>query len=217
MDRFRWRLVTVDIDGTLTRGHGWRPIAAAFGRTSEFEASNRQFYAHEIGEDQHLANILGIATGHTVAEVEAIVERTPKLDGIAEGVRVLHRHGARVALLSHNPSYVTSYYRRTFAFDDEEGVDAQAITDGRIGPPAGVHADKVQAVELLLVRAGAQRFETVHVGDGWSDARVFRTVGGGVALNSFLPEVRAAADLSLSTRDFRDVTAALGALSPRSA
>lgn len=215
MGPFPWRLVTVDIDGTLTRGHGWRPIAVAFERLAAFEDSNRRFYAHEIGEDEHLANILGIATGHTIAEVEALVDRTPKLDGIVEGVHELQARGARVALLSHNPSYVTRCYRQTFGFDDDEGVDAQALRDGRIGPPVGVHADKRAGLKLLLGRAGVPSTETVHIGDGWSDARVFPEVGGGIALNSPLPDVRAEADLALSTDDFRVVVAALGRLAPR--
>lgn len=217
MEPFPWRLITVDIDGTLTRGHGWRPIAVAFGKLSVLEESNRRFYAREIGEDEHLTNILRIATGHTVAEVETLVDRTPKLDGIAEGLRELHARGARVALLTHNPSYVTQYYRRTFGFDDEEGVDAQAVTDGLIGPPVGVHADKPAGLALLLARADVPPSRTVHIGDGWSDALVFRRVGGRVALNSSLPEVRAAADLALSTEDFRAVVTALDRLTPPTA
>ena len=60
-DAFRWRLVTVDIDGTLTRVHGWREIARAFGRDAEYELSNRRFFAREIGEDEHLEDLLRIA------------------------------------------------------------------------------------------------------------------------------------------------------------
>jgi len=66
---FPWRLVTFDIDGTLTPVHGWKGIAVAFGHLAEFEETTRQFRAHEIGEDRHLTNLLNIATGHTVAEV----------------------------------------------------------------------------------------------------------------------------------------------------
>ena len=94
---FPWRLVTVDIDGTLTLRHGWRDIAVAFGRLEAFEDTNRRFFAQEIGEDPHLADLLDLATGHTVAEVTAVVEKTPKLRGIREGVSRLHARGARVS------------------------------------------------------------------------------------------------------------------------
>ncbi len=212
---FPWRLVTVDIDGTLTRTHGWRELAVAFGRLEAYESTNRRFFAKEVGEDEHLAELLEVATGHTVAEVESVLERTPKLHGISEGISQLKEKGARVALLTHNPVYVADWYRRTFGFDDADAVTAQAIESGRIGPPVGVRADKVGGMRALLTRHAIAPREAVHVGDGWSDALVFRVVGGGVALNSELPDVNRAADLALTTRDFREVATALSRLSPR--
>jgi phosphoserine phosphatase len=212
---FPWRLVTVDIDGTLTLVHGWREIAAAFGRLPDYESSQRRFVAHEIGEDEHLADLLDLATGHTVAEVQAVVARTPKLAHIADGVGELHRLGARAALLTHNPPYVTQYYRRTYGFDDEEGSAEPPIVDGVIGFPSSVRADKLGGLRALLSRAQLSSSTVVHVGDGWSDAEVFPRVGGGLALNSRFPEVDRAADLSLRTQDFGDVVVALGRMGPR--
>ena len=215
MPPFPWRLVTVDIDGTLTLGHGWREIAVAFGRVPDYEASNRRFFARAAGEDEHLYDLLDLATGRTVAEVEAVLARTPMLGGIAEGLGELHAAGARTALLTHNPTYVIDYYRRTFGFDDGEGVRVGTTDDGRIEPPTGVHADKLGGLRALLARAGVAARTVAHVGDGWADAEVFRAVGGGVALNSSLHEVNAAADRALRTRDFRDVVRALETLTPR--
>jgi phosphoserine phosphatase len=212
---FPWRLVTVDIDGTLTRGHGWKEVARAFGRLPAFEETNRLFFAHRIDEDTHLTNLLRIATGHTVTEVEAVLEQTPKLAGIAEGIAELHERGARVALLTHNPTYVADWYRRTFGFDDSEAVSVQSVDEGRIGPPVGVRADKPGALRALVARTQVPSTAVVHVGDGWSDAEVFRLVGGGVALNSPYPEVARLADLALVTQDFRDVVAAISRLAPR--
>jgi phosphoserine phosphatase len=212
---FPWQLVTVDIDGTLTRTHGWRGIAIAFGRLDDFEVSNRRFRAQEVGEDEHLRDLLDLATGHTVAEVEAVLARTPVLSGISEGVSEMCHRGAHVALLTHNPSYVANWYRRTFGFEDAEGVSGQPVEGGRIGPPKEVRADKPAGLRALLSRFSVPAHRTAHVGDGWSDAEVFRLVGGGVALNSPLVEVDRAADLVLRTNDFRDVVAGLSRLSPR--
>lgn len=212
---FPWRLITVDIDGTLTLKHGWREIAVAFHRLRAYEATNRRFNAHEVGEDDHLTALLDVTTGHTVREVEGVVERTPKLAGISEGIAHLHELGARVALLTHNPSYVVDWYRRTFGFDDAQGVTAQTVTDGRIGPPVGARADKPGGMRALLSRYELPARTAVHVGDGWSDAEVFREVGGGVAVNSPLPEVNRAADRVLTTEDFGDIVEALAHLPPR--
>jgi phosphoserine phosphatase len=212
---FPWRLVTVDIDGTLTLRHGWKDLAAAFGRLPAFEDARRRFLAHEVGEDEHLAELLDIATGHTVKEVEAVLALTPTLKGIREGVSQLHERGARAALLTHNPTYVADWYRRRYGFDDSEGVRAQSIEGGRIGPPIDVRADKLGGLRTLLSRMEVPASSVVHVGDGWSDAEVFRRVGGGVALNSSLPEVNREADFALTTEDFRDVVEAIARLRPR--
>jgi len=212
---FPWRLVTVDIDGTLTRVHGWMEIARAFGQQEAFADTNRRFHAREIGEDAHLANLLNIATGHTVSEVESVLARTPTLDGISDGIARLHEHGALVSLLTHNPDYVADWYRRTFGFDDAEGVTSQTVHNGRIGPPINVRADKPSGLRSLLSRHRAAASTTVHIGDGLSDLEVFRLVGGGVALNSPYPEVSRSADLALSTDDFRVVVDQLARMAPR--
>jgi len=212
---FPWRLVTVDIDGTLTQTHGWRDVAVAFDSLGAFEETQRRFQAHQIGEDAHLADLLDLATGHTLAEMEDVLERTPRLAGIAEGIAQLHDRGARVALLTHNPTYVADWYQRSFGFDDAEAVAAQPVIAGRIGPPVGVRADKAGGLRALLARHPTPTALVAHVGDGWTDAELFRLVGGGVALNSPYPEVNRAADLVLVTQDFRDVVKGLAGLAPR--
>ncbi|HTT15710.1 MAG TPA: HAD family hydrolase [Thermoplasmata archaeon] len=214
MTAFAWRLVTVDIDGTLTLVHGWRRMAEAFHRVPEFEASNRRFFAHEIGEDPHLADLLDLANGHTVAEVEEVLASTPRLSGIAEGVATLRGLGARVALLSHNPPYVCSWYQRRFGFDDFDATPGSIVVDGVLGRPGPVHADKRGGVVRLAGRAGVPLRAVVHVGDGWSDAEVFREVGGGIAVNAPLPEVRAAASLAVNSGRFDDVVAAIRSIAP---
>jgi len=215
MTRFPWRLVTFDIDGTLTQGHGWRFLAERTGRLDAYRESNRRFLARETGEDAHLRELLDLAVGLTRPEVAAILEATPRIGRIAEGVAALRARGSRVALLSHNPEYVCAWYRDRFGFDDAAGTRGTAFVGGRIAPYGAVHASKLDGLAGLLDRAGATRGETAHVGDGWADAVVFRRVGGGVALNSALPEVRAAADLALSIGTLPEIVDPLAALSPR--
>jgi phosphoserine phosphatase len=211
-----WRLATIDVDGTLTTVHGWAAIADALGRHEMFARTQRRFFAHEIGEDEHLVDLLDIATGATVARIEGILESTPRLDGIAEGVRVLHAAGTRSALLTHNPRFVAEWYCRKFGFDDFEGTDVPLAVDGVIAPPGAVRADKASGLEALARRTGCPLDRVVHVGDGGADAALFPRVGAGVALNSKLPEVERKADLVLRTRDFREVARAIVALPPRS-
>lgn len=211
-----WRLVTVDIDGTLTLVHGWRRIAEQFGREEEFLRSNAQFQRGEIGEDPHLTDLLGLARGHTVAEVESVLASTPRLAGIGEGVDRLRRSGVSVALLTHNPPYVARWYAQRFGFDALEGTPTTEPALGEPIPrPNAVHADKLGGLYRLIAQFGAAAAQTVHVGDGWSDAQLFPRIGAGVALNSPYPAVDAAADLVVHGRAFPPVAEGILALGPR--
>jgi phosphoserine phosphatase len=215
MNHSAWPLVTVDIDGTLTTVHGWLAIADAFGRRPQFEATQRRYFAREVMEDEHLEAMLDVASGRTLAEVESALEATPRIRGIRDGIRTLHAHGSRVALLTHNPPYIGNWYRRSFGFDDFEGTVGQEVVAGIVQRPHGIRADKLGGLRALTARMGVPAERVVHIGDGWADARVFRLVGRGIALNSSLPDVERAADLALRTDDFREVVAALEALPPR--
>jgi len=215
MSGFPWRLVSFDIDGTLTDGHGWKFLAERTGQLARFEESNTRYRARELGEDAHLRDLLNLAAGLTVAEVEAILEVTPRVPGVKEVVAGLHDRGARVVLLSHNPEYVCAWYQRRFGFDDAEGTVATTFDGGRIAPYGPVHTGKVEGMHRLLERAGVTAERAVHVGDGWADIPVFEAVGGGIALNNASAVVRAAADRSLAPRNLTELLPVLEAMTPR--
>lgn len=210
-----WGLVTVDIDGTLTTVHGWKVIADALGGRDAYDRTQRRFFAHEIGEDEHLKEMLEIAGGHRLGEVDKALAATPRIAGIAEGIRSFHERGTSVALLTHNPPYVCRWYCDRFGFDDFEGTGAQEVVAGIIGAPRDVRANKPAGLERLAARSGIPFSRVVHIGDGWADAALFPIVGRGVALNSSLAEVERAADLVLRSPDFRAVADAVEALGPR--
>jgi phosphoserine phosphatase len=215
MTGFPFRLVTVDIDGTLTRVHGWRVIARAFGREADFEASNRRFFAHETSEDEHLRALVNLAIGRSVREVETVLAATPLVTDIADSIVELHRLGAHVAVLSHNPSYVCDWYRRTFGFDDAEGMDGAWVRNGQVVDGGLVRADKLSGLRRLEARFGVAPPEVVHIGDGWADAALFPHVGAGVAFNSHLPDVERSADAALHAESFSALLPVLERLAPR--
>jgi phosphoserine phosphatase len=214
--RFPFRLVTLDIDGTLTTEHGWWAVARRTGREDEYRSTQDRFFTGQIGEDEHLQDLLALADGLLLAEMEGLLEATGKIGGLGEGIAELQTGGVRVALLTHNPGYVCDWYRMRFALDDAEGCDAAPPRGGRIGPPGPVHADKRGGLRRLLARNLVNPIEVAHVGDGWADMSVFRCTGGSIALNSRLPEVDASATLALHTQDFAEVVRALAVMGSRS-
>jgi len=194
-------LVTFDLDGTLTSVHGWQVVAEATGRTAEFEATNRRFRAGEITEDQHLKNLLDLAVGLTIPEMHRVLERTPRVAGIAETLEGLRSRGIGSALLTHNPTYVCEWYRARFGFDGAEGTDGTRIVDGRIVDSGPAIAGKLAGLLRLASSFGTPLSQIVHVGDGRADAEVFERVGAGISFNSRLPEVERRADVALRASD----------------
>jgi phosphoserine phosphatase len=215
MAPYPWRLVTVDIDGTLTTVHGWREIATARGRRREYDRAHRRIIAGIEDEDAHLRGLFAFAEGLTRHRLEQILESTPKLAGISETVRRLHLKGARVALLTHNPPYVTRWYCRSFGFDAGTGGWGSSLHKGRIGVAGRVRADKVRGLRALERKFGVPARSICHVGDAWPDARLAPLVGGFVAFNPDAARVARTADRVVRSRDLRDILPVLDRLAPR--
>jgi phosphoserine phosphatase len=215
VSRFPWRLVTLDLDGTLTRVHGWRFIAEGLGRLPEYEASERRFRAGAIGEDQHLTNMLRIPRGVPLDRLLTLVAATPKIGGIAPTVVALHGRGARVALLTHNPPYVCHWYVREYGLDGFGASDVPEPVDGILGEPGPVRADKPAYLARLLAQWGLRPGETAHVGDGLADAAIFSVVGGSVAINTRDDRIRGPALASLESESLLDLLPLLEEMRPR--
>ena len=208
-------LVTFDLDGTLARGHGWRFLASALGRSSEFNRSEAQFLSGEIGEEAHLVNLLSILRGVEPSRLGPLLEATPKYEGIGPAVRTLRSRGLRTALLTHNPDPVVAWYRERFGFDDGAGCGAVPMDGPVFARPSTARADKVEGLLQLLARAGLSRAQTIHLGDGRADAAIFRIVGYGIATNSTRPEVLRAADADLGYRDLQEALPVIESARPR--
>jgi phosphoserine phosphatase len=209
MTRGPWRLATFDLDGTLTLVHGWRALGEAFGRVDQYERAMAAIRSGRAPENETLTALLRITEGRTVDQVEAVLAATPKLAHLPEGVRRLRDEGIHSALLTHNPPYVTDWYRRFAGFEDAGGMRGDQATHPVIGPPHDIHADKPGALYEFEARHAVPAAQVVHVGDARPDAAIFRLVGGGIALNADRPDVVAAADLALRTTDFSDVVEAI--------
>jgi phosphoserine phosphatase len=168
------------------------------------------YRAGAIDEDTHLSNLMAIGEGARLTEIESILEATSKVSGIEEGVHRLHSLGAHVALLSHNPRYVTSWYARRFGMDGADGVaGSPEVVNGVVGRAERPRSDKVGGLDRLCAQFHVGRREAAHVGDGRADAEVFPLVGLGIAFGTQLADVRAAADVCVDVPDFGEVVRVL--------
>lgn len=193
-------MVTFDLDGTLTTGHGWEYLANGLDRVDAYRETNLLFRKGKESEDVHLVRLLNIARGTPLRRIHALLERTPKIHGISATVRTLRRRGVRTALLTHNPGYICEWYCQRFGFDDAEGT-VQRVRNGTVLGIRRIHADKRAGLSKLLHRSGLRGEEVAHLGDGMADAAVAPYVGTFIALNTTLKEVRDAADFSTQTHE----------------
>jgi phosphoserine phosphatase len=215
MTDFPYRLVCVDIDGTLTRGHGWATMADRLGRTPLYQHTAELYRTGQVDEDAHLQNLFEITEGASLADLHVILAATPKVEGIEPGVRRLHALGAKVALLTHNPTFITDWYVRTFGFDAADGLGGSpSVVQGIIGPAQRPRSDKVGGLDRLCAKFGVGRHDAAHVGDGRADALVFPLVALGIAFGAGLPDVRAAADVCVDVPEFLEVVRVLETTPP---
>jgi phosphoserine phosphatase len=210
-----WKLITVDLDGTLTLGHGWAFIASELGRQKEYQVINEAYLAGNVGESEHLQELLALARGHRVAEIDAILDRAPRVSGIAETVTALHTSGARVALLTHNPEYICAWYARRFSLDGFAGTPIPSPGNDPTEDPGPVRADKLAGLASLLQRWQVPARSAAHVGDGHADASVFPYVGAGIAFNPADESVATAADATVRSDNLESILPVLGRLPPR--
>jgi phosphoserine phosphatase len=215
MSDYPWKLITVDLDGTLTLGHGWAFIATELGRQKEYRAINEAYLTGNVGEPEHLQRLLALARGYCVAEIEAILDRAPRVLGIAETVSALHTSGARVALLTHNPEYICAWYVRRFSLDGFAGTPIPPPGNGPIEEPGPVRVDKLAGLASLLERWQAPAMSAAHVGDGRADASVSPYVGAGIAFNPADETVAKAADATVRSGSLESILPVLGRLHPR--
>jgi phosphoserine phosphatase len=197
-------MVTFDIDGTLTIGHGWYYIAGMLGRGKDYLNSTRLYRSGRIGEGEHLNNLLNLAAGRTVDDIAGILEKVPLIDNISEGITQLKDEGFGTYLLTHNPEYVCTWYARRFGFDgymcSAQKVDGKTILRAESAAP-----DKLAWLDRFCLGRGLRQEKILHIGDSASDRRVFIRTGLGIAVNTRDRSVISSATAHLNTTDMNDI------------
>lgn len=209
-----YSIVTFDIDGTLTLGHGWFYIASSLGRLDDYASTTAEYRAGRIGEDEHLSNLLNIAAGSTTEEIREILGTIPRIENIGKGIEELKARGMRTYLLTHNPGYICRWYQEVFGIDGFR-CSRQAVRKGRICRAMNAHADKIGWLGEICETEGVHPGEVVHVGDSASDAAVFRRAGMGIAVNTRNRNARMAASVAINTSDMMDIVLAVASPSER--
>ena len=211
------RLAIFDLDGTLKQARD--PYVFLHRRLGTWEASQSFFQkglAGELDYDEWLRLDAALWRGVPRATMEAHFRQNPYLPGAREMVLALKQAGVRVAVVSTGLSLHAELVQADLGLDRfianeiffENGV---ASGEAHAHVPEG---GKGQVVAQLQAEFGVAPDECLAVGDGASDADMFRRVRVGVAVNPSSEAVRAAAHLVLDAPDLRPLLPRLAQIVP---
>ena len=174
-----WRLVTLDLDGTLLPGDTvFAAVLRANGHTDDVAASDARYFAGEASLEDVFWEQWEWVRRLSLADCHRALRKAAWLPGIAEGVRQIQATGAKVCLLTDQPSTLTDFLGRWGLTDAI--CSPVEVKEGR---PVSIDArfDKLANLRERLEMWGIGIEEVCHVGNGANDVPVWKASRSGVA------------------------------------
>lgn len=186
----RWDLVTLDLDGTLIpHDTVFAAVLRDQGRGAEAAASDARYESGQLSLEACFREQWAWIQPLTLADIHRGLRKAAWLPGIADGVARLKQAGARVVLLTDQPSTFTDFLGRWGLTDAI--CSPVTVKDGK-QVAIDARFDKLANLRARLQEWGIREARVCHVGNGVNDIPVFRAVGGSVAVYGN-PTVKAAA------------------------
>jgi phosphoserine phosphatase len=203
MNKGNYGLVVFDLDSTLVDGEGIVALARAAGVEEEVERVTEEAMRGEIEFGESLRRRVAHLEGMTVEEAH---EALRSLDTTPNAVEVCRRIEPDIAVFSGG------FYPA--AEPVAEAVGAEHVRANRLVSRDGVLTgevegellddDKGEVLRRLAREEGYDEDRILVVGDGSNDVPMMRIGGCAVGFDP-KPVVRDAADVSVDTRDFRQL------------
>ena len=196
----QFRLVTLDLDGTLTRERSiWEYIHKRLGKWYGFaEDYQNQFLAGKISYKEFCERDAQVWKGMKVGELLEIVKTVPFHPGANELIRYLKQKGLKLSLVSSGLSLLSDWVHQTHGFDYSVSNDLlheNGLLTG--GVKIQVYYDKkAEWVKRILKQFRVKPEEVMAIGDSKGDIDMFQMVGFSVAFNSSCCELEKIANAS---------------------
>lgn len=202
-----FRLVTLDLDGTLLRTTCFLEVAKAVGQEAEVRRLDDLYFQGKMGLAENFQAEFAVLAGTPVAKAQEAVRRGPWLANVPDGVRDLRALGLRVGLLTDQPRFLAEVAEPSL---DPVVCSEGGTQDGVIAPPVDYREDKAANLRAWCKAHRVDLDSVVHCGNGANDVPVFERVGLAVAVNPSAPDVARRADVALDgVTDLRDLARAL--------
>ncbi len=205
----RFRLITLDLDGTLTREPSiWEYIHKQLGKWYGFaEDYQNQFLAGKISYEEFCERDAQVWKGMKVEELFEIVKTVPFHPGVDELIHYLKQKGLKLALISSGLSLLSDWVHRKYRFDYSVSNDLlheNGILTGRVR--IRVYYDqKAEWVRKILKKFGVKPEEVIAIGDSKGDIDMFQMVGFSVAIHSSCRDLEGRATVCVQSQDLSDI------------
>ena len=203
-------LVVFDMDGVLIdNGSSWVLVHRHFGVQNE--GGLTRYLAGQIDDHEFVRTDVALWTKkgpvHTTM-LDKILSRPDFMLGARETVKALHDHGMVTAIVSGGLDYMANRVAHALGIDDVYAnglhVDARGnITgEGILRVPL---KDKSVPLPLILKKHDVEPGRVAAIGDSCPDSSLFEAVGLGIAFNPADPCVSHVANVTVQSKDLRDV------------
>jgi len=186
-DNLGFRIVTLDMDGTMFQGNSVLYLKEKLGLAEEIALAHRRYGRGEITECQlnyiQIPYLSGIDLGPLLAQLE----KGPLLRNIQIGIRRLKDAGLQVSMLTFNPLQIL--FCRRFGIDCSISRSVE-IENDRIVKTNEIPENKLDYLTRYCESRGLKTTQCIHIGDGRNDVPTFRAAGSSIALNATTRLVR---------------------------
>jgi len=205
----QFKLVTFDLDGTLTREASiWEYIHKRLGRWYGFaEDYQNQFLAGKISYEEFCERDAQVWKGTRVRKLLEIVMTVPFRSGVDELIYYLKQKGLKLSMVSSGLSLLSDWVHHNYGFDYSVSNDLlheNGILTGRV--KIQVQYDKKgEWVKKILKKFGVKPEEVIAIGDSKGDMDMFQMVGFSVAFNSSCCELEQIATVCVRSQNLADI------------
>ncbi len=205
----QFRLVTLDLDGTLTREPSiWEYIHKRLGKWYGFaEDYQTQFLAGKISYKEFCERDAQVWKGMKVGQLFEIVKAVPFHSGVDELIYYLKQKRLKLSLVSSGLSLLSDWVHQRYGFDYSVSNDLlhkDGILTGRV--KIQVHYDKkAEWVKKILKKFEVKPEEVIAIGDSRGDMDMFQMVGFSIAFNSSCLDLEKIATVCVPSQNLADI------------
>jgi phosphoserine phosphatase len=200
------RLVCMDVDSTFVKGELIDELAELVGCKAQVASITARAMRGEIDFKQALTERVKLLEGLPFERARSLLERFELTPGADRFVKILHKFGFQVGLVSGGFSFFVDELKARFGLDFAFANELEVVDGKLTGKLLGAIVDGARKAQLLkeMAQTYSCRLEqTVAIGDGANDIFMLQTAGLGIAFRA-KPKLQEVAHMSLNHNERLD-------------